>query len=284
MNSDRKNQHCAADTNHLSRNPLENKEKNLRSQINLARTQLSQGKKQEGLETYFKIAAEMVLIAEVSKATAIYKLILKEEPANPMALAFLSTLYHNQGLDAEVLQLNTRENNKSSVTENLPAELQQLLIYALRPLFFTESSPEPARLSQIAQIFKISKFSPGELILKEGENNQTLYVILDGKIKISCGNREATGEIPITTLAAGDFFGEFSLLTGETASADVRAQTAGWLASVKRQEVDRLAVHFPEFLPRILESFRIRKQRLLIQKINGYASGTAADSSGEGLD
>ena len=42
---------------------------------------------------------------DFSRAAATYKLILKEEPDNPLALTLLSSLYHNQGLAAEIGRL-----------------------------------------------------------------------------------------------------------------------------------------------------------------------------------
>ncbi|MCK5679744.1 hypothetical protein KAI46_02920, partial [bacterium] len=86
---------------------LENNRKSLHLQIILARTQLRKGNLQEGIETYFAAATAMVLKGDLAKATAIYKLILQADGNNPMALAFLSSLYHHQGLEAEARQLLT---------------------------------------------------------------------------------------------------------------------------------------------------------------------------------
>ncbi|MEA3348703.1 MAG: cyclic nucleotide-binding domain-containing protein, partial [Pseudomonadota bacterium] len=150
----------------------------------------------------------------------------------------------------------------------LSAAHRRLLEYTLRPLFRSGNDCDLPWLSRIVEVFQIRHFSTQELIIKEGERNQTLYVILDGQLQVSCQGHDATNEIPIITLNAGDFFGEFSLLTGEAASAAVRTLSAGWMASLKRREIDRLAAHFPGFLPRILKSFRARKQDLIKKKIN----------------
>ncbi len=359
-------------------------QKSLHLQITLARAQLREGNLKEGVETYFTTATEMVLKGDLAKATAIYKLILQADRNNPMALAFLSSLYHHQGLEAEARQLHTPKAEKTRPAETFPidkielseidklekilpsrrvekneeiitkdrtnhnlflvaegrfqvilkepgdrarelatldkghffgeltmllpkrkatatvialeagklltvaeddfrhflktspplmetllsAAHRRLLEYTLRPLFRSGNDCDLPWLSRIVEVFQIRHFSAQELIIKEGERNQTLYVILDGQLQVSCQGHDATNEIPIITLNAGDFFGEFSLLTGEAASAAVRTLSAGWMASLKRREIDRLAAHFPGFLPRILKSFRARKQDLIKKKIN----------------
>ncbi len=399
MANDLKDNRSKLSPSQKSQKQQEAKQKSLHLQIIQARSQLSAGKLSEGIETYFKIATELVLTGKISMATAIYKLILKEESTNPMALAFLSSLYHHQGLEAEAQQLNTPENGKTLNEEAFPVDTvelskinelekilsvkrvaknqeiitqnqenhnlylivegrfqilhqgsdklskeiavlsngnlfgeltmllphrkatatvialesgkvltvareefrlflktrpalletiltmahKRLLEHALRPLFISDNDREQLWLSRVVEKFKISKFSAQELLLKEGERNQALYVILDGDLKVSCHGPLASGEIPITTLTTGDFFGEFSLLTGEAASATVRALSNGWVAILKIQEVDRLATHFPEFLPRILNSFRARKQNLLKKKINGLSSRPAPVGHSEGI-
>ena len=243
---------------------LEANQKSLHLQITLGRTQLREGKLKEGIETYFTAATKMVLTGKLGKAAAIYKLILQADNDNPMALALLSSLYHHQGLEAEARQLQPALKEEQA----RPKVRQHLLEDALRPLFISGNDLDLPWIARIAEAFQVRQISAQELLIKEGERHQTLYVILEGHLQVSCQNPDESDAIPITTLKAGDFFGEFSLLTGEAASATVRALTTGWIASLKRREIDRLAAHFPEFLPRILKSFRARKQSLIKQKIN----------------
>lgn len=397
LNDPRKN-NLATFNSHGAQKCPETRPKSLHLQITLARTQLREGKLSEGIETYFTIATEMVLKGELGKAAAIYKLILKDDSNNPLALAFLSSLYHHQGLEAEARQLHTPpireetrqeetspidnialseigelekilpsrkvEKNEAIITQNqanhnlyliaegrfqvvhqetsgqslelatlgkgnffgeitmllpnrnatatiialesgklltiareefrhflkvrppllktlLAVAHKRLLEYTLRPLFISGDNRDLPWLSRIAEVFQIRQFSAQELLLKEGERNQSLYVILDGNLQVSCQGSDIKHQIPITNLNAGDFFGEFSLLTGEAASATVRALSTGWVACLKRREVDRLATHFPEFLPRILNSFRARKQSLIKKKINYLSTQPRQELRGE---
>ncbi len=68
-------------------------------------------------------------------------------------------------------------------------------------------------------------FGKGERIVKQGEAGSSLFLILEGsavvEIKISDDGRVVT----VAHLNTGDFFGEKSLLTGESRSATVVAET-----------------------------------------------------------
>ena len=88
-------------------------------------------------------------------------------------------------------------------------------------------------------------FGAGEVIVRQGDPGDSLFLIQEGEVGVSVAADGASGDL--ATLQAGQFFGEMSLLTGEarratcTARTDVacfvveRAALAGLLAG--RQEV-----------------------------------------------
>ncbi|MBN2704837.1 MAG: cyclic nucleotide-binding domain-containing protein [Deltaproteobacteria bacterium] len=244
------------------------KEESLHQLISLGRSQLRLGKLAEGLETYFKAATEMVLIGKLGKAAAVYKLILKAAPGNSMALTLLAGLYHNQGLAEEARQL---AQDHSRINPEKESNHLRILEKALRPLFDFSEADQLSRLKQIAGLFDIKEFPPDLVLLHEGECNQTLYVILEGSVEVYCKGSNEKTKLPITTLATGSFFGEFSLLTGEAANASIRTLGKSWIATLTRCELDRLAVHFPELLNRMIHVYRSRKQDLLQKKIANLA-------------
>lgn len=379
---------------------MESNQKKLHDQLKTARSQIKAGESSKGVATYFKIAQEMVLSGDITKATATYKLILKEEPNNPMAQTFLANLYHHQGLEAEALQLSSPENSlpfksedfsfetiglsevgelkklitlqkvaakqkiisqnhennrlyliteghfqvihqetgkldtvvttlgkghlfgeltmllphrKASATiiasepgklltisrdefkhflkirpallESLITKMhKRLLEFALKPLLISENGQKQLWTSRLAEAFKVTKFSNQEHLMVEGEKNHSLYVILDGDVEISIKGSQNSNNISVTTLTTGDFFGEFSLLTGEAASASVKALSNGCLAILEKDKVDQLATHYPEFLPRIISSFRARKLSLLEKKIGSFAIHSSTNNEAEGLN
>ena len=71
----------------------------------------------------------------------------------------------------------------------------------------------------------------GAQLVCEGERPQALYFLLAGEVRVHRGARE------LTRLSAGNFIAEMSLLTGETATADV---TAAGEIELMRWPVERL--------------------------------------------
>lgn len=65
-------------------------------------------------------------------------------------------------------------------------------------------------------------FALGEVIIREGEQGESLYVLARGRVRILLSLRSGLTE-QVGTLEPGDFFGEMSLMTGEARSATVIA-------------------------------------------------------------
>ncbi len=64
-------------------------------------------------------------------------------------------------------------------------------------------------------------FAAGEQLVRQGEDGQTFYIVMTGRVRVSV---DADGHTTtLATLQAGDFFGEMSMLTGAKRSATVTA-------------------------------------------------------------
>lgn len=81
-------------------------------------------------------------------------------------------------------------------------------------LFADLSRPE---LEEVAHTFEEEYFADGQRVLRRGFAGAGFYVIVDGEAIVSADGAE------LARLARGDFFGETSLLLGETPAADVTA-------------------------------------------------------------
>ncbi|MEW5763777.1 MAG: cyclic nucleotide-binding domain-containing protein [Acidobacteriota bacterium] len=69
-------------------------------------------------------------------------------------------------------------------------------------------------------------YNQDELIFKEGSRGDKLYIILDGKVRIT-KHIPGVGEEALAILGKGDFFGEMALVDNEPRSADARAHVNG---------------------------------------------------------
>ena len=79
------------------------------------------------------------------------------------------------------------------------------------------------RIDRLARRLKLQPFGPGEIILRQGDPGDSLYVIRSGEVTVSMSVAGQSKDV--TTLSGGQFFGEMSLMTGESRAATIRART-----------------------------------------------------------
>ena len=81
--------------------------------------------------------------------------------------------------------------------------------------------------------------APGDVIIREGEEGDSLYVVASGKVEIMRRTPEGE-EIPVTELGTGTIFGELALLEGRRRSATVKASTEANLLRLDRAPLKKL--------------------------------------------
>jgi small-conductance mechanosensitive channel/CRP-like cAMP-binding protein len=75
----------------------------------------------------------------------------------------------------------------------------------------------------LANQLVFTPFAAGEAITREGDHDDDLFMILEGEAIVRIGS--GVEEHEVARLAAGQFFGEMSLMTGEARTASVIAAT-----------------------------------------------------------
>ncbi|SPQ01049.1 hypothetical protein NBG4_400017 [Candidatus Sulfobium mesophilum] len=111
-------------------------------------------------------------------------------------------------------------------------------------------------------------YNDGEVIFKEGEKGEVMYVIQAGKVRIK---RDSTsGELTLGVLETGEIFGEMALFDRLPRSATVVALGGARILSVDRKKLFPTISRDPTLLFKILETMsqRIRKLDDEIGKLN----------------
>ncbi len=91
---------------------------------------------------------------------------------------------------------------------------------------------EPELLTVAGHLNRMS-FAPGETIIREGESDDSMFFVASGEVAMSFRGAEGV-ESRVSVMEPGDFFGEASLLTGET-----RAATATAISGVDCYRLDK---------------------------------------------
>jgi CRP/FNR family transcriptional regulator, cyclic AMP receptor protein len=87
---------------------------------------------------------------------------------------------------------------------------------------FRERGLSAAEMKLLATFSTEERFRDGSMIFREGEKGDKLYIVLDGRVRIS-KFIPGVGEEALTVLDRGDFFGEMALIDDKARSADAKA-------------------------------------------------------------
>lgn len=87
---------------------------------------------------------------------------------------------------------------------------------------FRERGLSAAEMKLLATFSTEERFRDGSMVFREGEAGDKLYIVLDGRVRIS-KFIPGVGEEALTVLDRGDFFGEMALIDEKPRSADAKA-------------------------------------------------------------
>jgi len=127
----------------------------------------------------------------------------------------------------EQLERNYKERSLSSHLKGLPlfAELTEEFIEGLK------------------ERVELVSFDPGEVICKQGDEADRLYLIRIGFVKVS--QESPGGEVILTYLHRGDYFGEIGLLGAGHRTATCTALDRVEVVSIDKQDFEGMIAEFP---------------------------------------
>jgi putative ABC transport system ATP-binding protein len=110
----------------------------------------------------------------------------------------------------------------------------------------------PNELTHVAERMSRRQYMPGEVIVREGDVGEELFLISEGEVQVERGGQERA------RLTSGDFFGELALMSGNPRNATVIAS----------KPVDTYVLGKPDFDAAIeaSQSFREQLRRVYFQR------------------
>ncbi len=122
------------------------------------------------------------------------------------------------------------------------------------PLFSSFSEDE---LTAVIGGLTLLSFEPGDIIITEGDEGDSLFTITMGVTKTFL-RQPGGGQKMVRILKEGDFFGEISILSGKPRTATVTAATACELLELDRATLDGICERQPH-VRQVLEDFYIAR-------------------------
>jgi CRP/FNR family cyclic AMP-dependent transcriptional regulator len=137
----------------------------------------------------------------------------------------------------------------------------------------TESAHSPsnlgdAQLRLLAARAATKSFPKNTVIVSEGDETDSLYVILSGRVKVFVSD-EAGKEIVLATQGIGEYFGEMVLDEGPR-SASVMTLEPSKFAIVQKAEFKAFLLDNPQFAIHLIEKL-IHRVRALTENVKSLA-------------
>jgi CRP/FNR family transcriptional regulator, cyclic AMP receptor protein len=139
-------------------------------------------------------------------------------------------------------------------------------ILRLVPIF---SDLDDDTLGKLSQLGSQKTYPKESIIVSENEAGAALYIIVEGKVKISRRNSDDR-EVILSILGESDFFGEMSIIDGESRSANVTAMEDSRLLIIQRNEFLALLNSHPEVSIALLHELtqRLRNADIKIKALS----------------
>jgi CRP/FNR family transcriptional regulator, cyclic AMP receptor protein len=131
--------------------------------------------------------------------------------------------------------------------------------------------------ARIANLMSIRRFDSGTVILQQGTSAVTLYLILDGQVRVTREPEDGGTSVSLATLGAGDVFGEMAVLDEETRSSTITALEPTRCALLPRWELIQELRRQPDLAIELLRIFA-RRIRILDERLALLNSGTSTPS------
>lgn len=97
----------------------------------------------------------------------------------------------------------------------------------------------PGQLRKIAAIADERSYPASEFIFREGDHGQEMFVVGEGKVRIS-KNVPGIGEEALAILEPGKYFGEMAVIEDSPRSADAIAHISCKLWVIERDKLEQL--------------------------------------------
>lgn len=116
---------------------------------------------------------------------------------------------------------------------------------------------EEKQMQEISKVIKSASYKKGEVIYRQGEKSDSLYIVRKGKIRVYRLSESGKEQL-MRLLNPGDFTGELALFRESTHEAYAQASCDTDICMISRNDLQTLLLKYPTISLRILSEFSSR--------------------------
>jgi len=126
-------------------------------------------------------------------------------------------------------------------------------------------------------------FGRGEILVQQGDEGNSFYIIEQGRVEVGVVPEGATSEVSVAVLGPRDFFGEMSLLAGDRRTATVRAIEDVRVVIIDKDAFSSIILDHPEVAAEMAALYYRRTEELHAMHVehDGESEKEATEESGE---
>ena len=118
-------------------------------------------------------------------------------------------------------------------------------------------------LNHLRGVLHSTRFAPGDVILSEGNANRALHIVRSGRVRVS--RRVHDRDVNLCDLAAGQTFGELSIIEDGVASASLHAVTEAEVLSIAMNDLADFLRQKPAAAAKFWREIAVDLRRRLLQ-------------------
>ena len=105
---------------------------------------------------------------------------------------------------------------------------------------------------------RVHEYRDGEIIIRQNDYTNDFLIIASGRVELWKRPEQATREVKVAELTAGNFFGEMSLISGRRRTATARAIGPTRLIEIPRKAILKLLANAPRAKALVDQAFLLR--------------------------
>jgi len=121
---------------------------------------------------------------------------------------------------------------------------------------------DSAECAALAETMGLQPIRAGDIVVREGEQRRTLFVLADGKLSVCKG--EGDHEACLYQLRIGECAGTRAFLDGSERKAKLRADSDGALLTLEPEDFEKLIERHPRLVYKVMRGlFRVTHTNLM---------------------